>query len=212
MLSKLLATALCFVIACTDEADRQVYGTEFVGDIPPLSPQSALSCNAVPGSGVGTATSVNRSGPPIAGAFTRKFVPTFFRAGPWTGGLFIQDRNGLTIPAIVSTGSASAWFTFPSESGETINGFAITVCGDSKSVLNVDTFATQTDDNPTDHLAPSGSGGPTNNTNEWVQYSVPMVPTIMRADSLVYASLTAASVTQATPGEAVAQITVYYDH
>ncbi|MES2170572.1 MAG: hypothetical protein V4479_07600 [Actinomycetota bacterium] len=172
---------------------------------------SATGCNSVAGPMTGSGTTVQRTGAPIPGAFTRSFVPTFFRSGPWTGGLFVQDVNGLTQPAIVSTGSTSAWMTFPTESGETINGFSITVCGDGKSLLNVDTFATMTDDNPTDRLVASGSGGPTNNTNTWMEYNVPMAPTIMTPHSSIYASLTAASALEPTPSEAVALVRVYYD-
>lgn len=200
---RLMITSVMFAAACVSSVP--------VDDENRVDQASATSCSIVPSYNAGTAISVQQSGPVISSAFTRKFVPVFFRPGPWTGGLFVQDAAGLTMPAVTSAGSASAWMIFPMESGETINGFSVTACGDSKSVLNVDTFGTHTDSNPTDHLVPSGSGGPTNNSNVWLQYNVPMVPTTMHQDSVMYASVTAASVTEATPGEAVSSITVYYD-
>lgn len=172
---------------------------------------SATGCSVVT-SMAGTSDPIAKGNAnPISGLFTRSFVPTFFRQGPWTGGLFVQDRDGLTLPAIASTGSASAWFNVPFQSNETVKGFSIITCGDGKSLLNVDLFAAQTEDNPTDRPQPIGSGGPANNPNAWQEYDVTIAPTTLSANSRIWGSITAASALEPVPSEALAVFTVYYD-
>lgn len=198
--------ALCAVCSCSSveaSTDEEPTGSE-------SSALAAVGCTPVSSPfPVSSLQSIVQNGAPVPGVFSRPTFPNLIRQGPWSAAQFVKDSNGLTLPAIVSTGVTPGWMSIPFESGEILTGFTVWACGNGQTAMFFDSFSTITADEPGDSIDATGSGGMVNVPNVWTAINLTISPILMHTNSMVYLTLTSTSVP--TPSMAVAAVIPHFE-
>lgn len=153
---------------------------------------------------------VQQHGALVPGVFTRPLFPTLFRQGPWTAANFVRDSQGLTFPAIISTGLTGGWMSIPFQSGEILTGFSVWACGNGQTAMFFDGFATITADEFGDSIDAIGSGGMIAVPNVWTSINLTIPPVLMHSNSMVYLQLQATSPNASPPSMAVASVIPHF--
>lgn len=157
----------------------------------------------------------------IVSEFTRPMFPRFFRSGGWsTAGAFVRDSNGFTLPAVTaSTSLLAGWMSLPFESGETLSGISLTVCGDGTTAIVVNPWATQYDGeqpNQTDWPRSIGSSISLGPPSTWSTFDVPTLPITLQSNSTLWLDATVIQLSTATPtpppNMAISQVVLYVNH
>jgi hypothetical protein len=156
----------------------------------------------------------------IVSEFTRPVFPHFIRQGSWTSGQFVRDGGGLTLLAVTANGATPGWIGMPFESGETVVGASLTICGDGTTAIVADTFATRVTtaqfDWQQDSLRPTGGGQQIHAPSAWGSLDIPMAPILMQSNSTLWMSVSVLQLSTVTPppppSMAISQVTLYLNH
>lgn len=146
------------------------------------------------------AVATRAPGPRVAANGIRPIAPIFLRQGGWSSGQFIMDGNSFTLPAISATSQTPGLITVPFQQGDQPSAVSLYVCGNTNTALLIDTFATETPDNPSDSPQGTGSGMLLHPGPAWSEFRVNFPPISLTSDSQFYIQLSAvATTTPASP-------------
>lgn len=223
MLSNSTYALLSVLVACSPLGDGDAQAGDAAGSYSEaISEISSGGCTIVQGL-------TNGGAPPylisprsaIVSEFTRPLFPHFFKQGSWSTGQFVRDSNGLTLPAVTAgAGGIPGWMSLPFNSGETVIGVSLTVCGDGTTFINADTFATQfaieSKTNAQDLLSGTGSDAQIRIGPTWQTIDIGMEPLLLSDISTfwldVVALQTSSVVPTPPPSMAISQIVLHINH
>lgn len=159
----------------------------------------------------------------IASDFTRPVFPLLAKSGSWSTPQYVVDLNGLALPSVVASGANVGILNLPFNSGDTIVGVTMTVCGDAVTYIIGNVIASQFSipmpppnppfENLTDALVGIGSTISAGPGAVWHDVDIGMQPVTLADQSQLWIQLQAQAGSQGAPiSMAVGRVLLHLNH